>query len=151
MKKHLPYFCSFLFLPAPSRFFTLSDTRFKTGSYYRTYRLLFDLGKAPVLPACYPSLDSLAAFPDHYPGMQLEIGVHSDFRGSDSMNEALTQARAISIQNYLLSKGINASRLKAKGYGETKPLITEKEMKQKQHTENYPNVNRRVEFKITAL
>jgi peptidoglycan-associated lipoprotein len=52
----------------------------------------------------------------------IELSSHTDYRGSDAANQKLSEARAKSCVDYLISKGINPARLKAKGYGEKAPL-----------------------------
>ncbi|MCY1538605.1 Photosystem I chlorophyll a apoprotein A2 [compost metagenome] len=56
------------------------------------------------------------------PSLEIELGSHTDSRGKDSYNLALSQRRAQSVVNYLVSKGISRMRMKAKGYGETQLL-----------------------------
>jgi outer membrane protein OmpA-like peptidoglycan-associated protein len=89
-----------------------------------------------------------------YDNPVFEIGVHADSRGSVQTNTTITQHRASFIRDYLISKGIPAERLIAKGYGETKLLISEEKLnalKSKEAYENAQQLNRRVEFKITAI
>ncbi|MNY48356.1 Photosystem I chlorophyll a apoprotein A2 [compost metagenome] len=56
------------------------------------------------------------------PTMVIELGSHTDSRGSDSYNLQLSQKRAESAVAYIVSKGIDQKRITAKGYGETKPV-----------------------------
>ena len=72
---------------------------------------------------------------------QVEIQGHADERGSDEHNLQLTDDRAHSVQKYLVDKGVDAGRLIAKGYGETKPIDP-------RHNEAAWAKNRRVEFVI---
>ena len=81
------------------------------------------------------------------PDIIVEIQSHTDSRGSDSYNQDLSQRRAESVVEYLKSKGINANRLVAKGYGESKPIAANT------HADNSDNPegrakNRRTDFKI---
>ena len=76
-----------------------------------------------------------------YPNIKIEIAGHTDSDGSESFNQKLSQSRVETVKGRLISRGVNANRLTAKGYGETKPLVpnTTDENKQK---------NRRVEIII---
>ena len=58
------------------------------------------------------------------PDIQVQIEGHTDSVGSDSYNEKLSGARAGSVWKYLNSKGIEASRMQAKGYGESQPIAS---------------------------
>ncbi len=82
--------------------------------------IYYDLDKATLRPESFPALDSLLSIFNQNPDITVEIGSHTDSRGSDTYNLKLSQARAQSVVDYLISKGIAADRLIAKGYGETK-------------------------------
>ena len=69
------------------------------------------------------------------------MGAHTDSRGSDQYNFRLSDDRARSCMNYILSKGIDSTRISSKGYGETVPVATN-------DTDEGRQLNRRVEFKI---
>ena len=72
---------------------------------------------------------------------RVEIAGHTDDRGNDDDNLILSQDRAAAVKTYLVEKGVDADRLRAKGYGESEP-ITKKKSKRARAK------NRRVEFKI---
>ena len=80
--------------------------------------------------------DSLAAS-----GMKVEIGGHTDAQGSDAFNQKLSERRAQSVHDYLVARGIDPSRLDAKGYGEAQPVDTNE-------TPEGRELNRRVEMKV---
>jgi peptidoglycan-associated lipoprotein len=84
--------------------------------------VLYDLGKADLRPESKDSLDFLYQTLLDNPTFVIELSSHTDFRGSDAANQKLSEARAKSCVDYLISKGINPARLKAKGYGEKAPL-----------------------------
>lgn len=84
--------------------------------------LYFDVNSAVIKPESYPELKELIAFLDIDTSVRIEIAGHTDDQGDDAANLKLSQARADAVKNYLIQKGINASRLVAKGYGETKPI-----------------------------
>jgi outer membrane protein OmpA-like peptidoglycan-associated protein len=83
----------------------------------------FKAGKAEVLADSHWVLDSVAAtLETHLDICQLEVGVHSDSRGSGAYNKRITQKRADRIRAYLIGKGIDKKRLHAKGFGEEYPI-----------------------------
>ncbi len=88
----------------------------------------YDYDKATLRPESQKVLDDLVAFLELNDNISVEIASHTDTRGSDSYNLTLSQARAKSCVDYLISKGIAADRLGAKGYGETQPLIPDKDL-----------------------
>jgi outer membrane protein OmpA-like peptidoglycan-associated protein len=105
-------------------------------------KIYFETDKAIIKPVSYPILDAIAATLKGNPQILLvEIQGHADERGSDDHNLKLTDDRAHSVQAYIVNKGVDASRLKAKGYGETRPV-------DKAHNEEAWSKNRRVEFVI---
>ena len=84
--------------------------------------------------------------------LSIEINSHTDTRGSDVYNLKLSQARAQSCVNYLISKGIKSERLLPTGYGETKPLVSDEEIaKMVPKSEEFDAAhqkNRRTAFKV---
>ena len=75
------------------------------------------------------------------PELQIEVQAHTDYKGSGESNLKLSEQRALSVKAYLVSKGVNANQLVAKGYGESQPVADNK-------TEEGRAKNRRVELKI---
>ncbi len=105
--------------------------------------ILFDFNKASLRPESYPVLDSLANIMNENPSIKVEIGGHTDTRGSANYNRKLSQARAESVRNYLIqTRAISANRITAIGYGEDRPLVYP------ENSEADYQKNRRVEFKI---
>ncbi|HPB06168.1 MAG TPA: OmpA family protein, partial [Prolixibacteraceae bacterium] len=91
----------------------------------------YEFGKFDLLPGSIQSLDSLVTLLELNPTIVIEIMSHTDFVGSAQFNSELSQKRAQSVVNHLISKGINPARLVAKGYGETWPKkVTKKIAKQ---------------------
>lgn len=86
--------------------------------------VLYLLGKADLDHPSNPrdSLNFLYQTLLDNPTFVIELSSHTDFRGSDAANQKLSEARAKSCVDYLISKGINPERLKAKGYGEKAPV-----------------------------
>lgn len=102
--------------------------------------LQFDFGKATIRSVSYPSLDRVAAILVNK-NFSLKLAGHTDNVGSDAANMKLSKDRAESVKAYLVSKGANASRIEATGYGETQPITSNK-------TEAGRQKNRRVEFTL---
>jgi len=102
--------------------------------------LEFDLGKATLRPTSYPSLDGVANLLINK-NFSLKLAGHTDSTGPDELNMKLSKDRAEAIKAYLVSKGANASRIEATGYGETQPIATNTTPAGRQQ-------NRRVEFTL---
>jgi peptidoglycan-associated lipoprotein len=83
--------------------------------------ILYDLGRWELREESQASLDQLVEVLNDNPDISIEISSHSDSRGDAAFNLELSQKRAQSVVDYLVSKGIGASRLQAKGYGESTP------------------------------
>jgi OmpA-OmpF porin, OOP family len=84
--------------------------------------LKFETGKSNVLPESYPDLDLLANWLKDNKAVKVNIGCHTDKSGAELINQKLTEDRALAIKKYLIGKGVEAERLKTKGYGSTKLL-----------------------------
>jgi len=105
-------------------------------------KIYFETGKSIIKPESFPILDAIAATMAGNPDIQLvEIQGHADERGNDDFNLKLTDDRAHAVLKYLTDKGIDTARLRANGYGETKPIDSG-------HNERAWSKNRRVEFVI---
>lgn len=113
--------------------------------------VFFDLKKATLRPESFIELDKLVAFLNSNKTLKIEIGGHTDTRGDDKENMVLSNNRAKSVYEYLISKGIDASRLTYKGYGETQPKFTDQQISQlktEKEKEKAHQENRRTEYKI---
>ena len=94
------------------------------------------------------SLDYLYNIMTKYPAIVIELGSHTDARGSDAYNLILSQKRADGVKAYLVAKGINADNIVAKGYGETQLVnrcLNGVKCEDEEHLQN-----RRTEFKIVS-
>ncbi|GAB4205736.1 MAG: OmpA family protein [Bacteroidia bacterium] len=88
----------------------------------------YDFNKATLRPKSKEILDKIVDLLTLNDNISIEINAHTDSRGSDKYNLKLSQERAQSCVDYLISKGISKSRLRANGLGETQPLIPESEI-----------------------
>lgn len=111
------------------------------GSVVRLNNVFFDFDKWDLRPESYVELDRVVKLLNENPAIEIELSAHTDSRGSDEYNFKLSDNRAKSVVEYILSKGIAPSRIIAQGYGETKPVVDN-------DTDENRQLNRRVEFKI---
>ncbi len=133
--------------------------------------ILYDFAKWDLRPESMVSLDNLVETLDDNPNVTIELMSHTDSRGSPADNQELSQKRAQSVVDYLISKGIAADRLQAKGYGEAQPKVVDEKVKSQYGfleledvlTESFINqldgaemqekahqVNRRTEFRVLS-
>lgn len=84
--------------------------------------LAFETHGGTLLPGDAPLLDAIAGVLRARPTMTIEIGAHTDARGSDAFNLTVTQSVADQVRMALVARGIPATRLTAVGYGETRPI-----------------------------
>lgn len=105
--------------------------------------IYYDLDKSEIRPDAAMELDKLVTLMNDNPNISIELSSHTDTRSDDAYNKSLSQRRAKSAVNHLISKGIPNNRLIAKGYGEAR-LIIQNAKSEKEH-----QVNRRTEFKVT--
>ncbi|MEM1336234.1 MAG: OmpA family protein [Bacteroidota bacterium] len=105
--------------------------------------VFFDTNKSDVKGASAATLDKLAGIFNEYPKSNILIEGHTDSAGSEEYNWSLSQQRAESVTQYLISKGIAANRFTTKWYGETQPRATNE-------TSEGKAKNRRVELAIVA-
>jgi outer membrane protein OmpA-like peptidoglycan-associated protein len=105
-------------------------------------KIYFETDKDEILPRSFPLLDQIAGTIKGHPEILLiEVQGHADERGDDEHNLDLTDRRAKSVMRALEDRDVSLGKLRAKGYGETKPICT-------QHNEECWSKNRRVEFII---
>jgi len=120
---------------------TSIESAIATGATFKVRNIFFDFAKADLKPESHVELDRLAALLNEYPRINVEIGAHTDAVGTDRDNQVLSENRARSVVQYLVSQGIAAERLRARGYGEQVPIATN-------DTDEGRALNRRVEFKL---
>lgn len=107
--------------------------------------IFYDYDKSNIRPDAAVRLDTLVQTLLDNPKINIELSSHTDQRGKDAYNLKLSQRRAESAVAYIVSKGVPASRITAKGYGETRPIVKDAK------TEEEYQRNRRTEFKVTRI
>ena len=83
--------------------------------------IFYEFGKWELMSESIAALDTLVSLLKQNPTVAIELMAHTDCRGNDADNLVLSQKRAQSVVDYLISKGIQSGRLTAKGYGEKVP------------------------------
>jgi OOP family OmpA-OmpF porin len=112
--------------------------------------IYYEFDKAGLTESSKITIDTtLLVILEQNPDIIIEIGSHTDSKGSDIYNESLSQRRAESVVNYLINKGVPESQLEAKGYGETE-FIAPNENTDGTDSEEGRALNRRTEFKIVG-
>lgn len=105
--------------------FEYRDTTFEVGAIKSFRTIVYQDARFSNEPQTKPSLDSIADFMLQNKQLTIEIGVHTSYRGSSKYNLHLTDMRANAIRNYVIDKGVEESRVLAKGYGESKLIYSE--------------------------
>ncbi|SEJ77953.1 Outer membrane protein OmpA [Sphingobium sp. AP50] len=106
--------------------------------------ITFAYNKADVQPQFQPTLNEVASVLAQYPKTYIDVLGHTDSDGSDAYNQTLSERRAQSVADYLVSKGVQSARLATRGYGESQPIASNA-------TEEGKAANRRVEIKIAPV
>jgi outer membrane protein OmpA-like peptidoglycan-associated protein len=104
-----------------------------------TEPVIFEGNTATIRSVSFTLLDTLVQALNEHPQMTLEVQGHTDSQGDDGTNMGLSQARAEAVLAYLVGRGINSSRLTARGYGETRPIESNR-------TSQGRAINRRIEL-----
>ena len=130
--------------------------------------IFYDFDKATLRPESKKALDEMIKMLNDNPNVTIELGAHTDRKGTDKYNERLAQRRAQSVVDYLIAGGIDKERLEAKGYGESVPKTINKRMAKQfeflnegdvlteefilalppEQQEIADQINRRTEFKV---
>ncbi|WP_216846678.1 OmpA family protein [Mucilaginibacter sp. L196] len=109
--------------------------------------ILYDYGYATLRPESITVLDGLVKTMIDNPKVVIELSAHTDSVGSDAYNLKLSQDRAQSCVDYMISKGINATRISAVGYGKSRP-IAPNSLPGGQDNPDGRQLNRRIEFVV---
>jgi outer membrane protein OmpA-like peptidoglycan-associated protein len=121
---------------------TMNLDKIVVGKEIVLKNIFYDYNKADIREDAEPDLQMLIEFLKKNPKVEIELGSHTDSRGNDDYNLRLSQARAKNAVDYLIANGIEKERVKAVGYGESKPIIVNAQ------TEEEHQINRRTEFTI---
>lgn len=111
------------------------------GQVVRLNNVFFDFDKYDLRSESFVELDRVVKLLNENPKIEIEMSAHTDSYGSDDYNFTLSDNRAKSVREYIISKGIAPGRIISQGYGETKPVAPNDTPENRQ-------LNRRVEFKI---
>jgi outer membrane protein OmpA-like peptidoglycan-associated protein len=103
--------------------------------------ILFDTGKSNIKTQSEAVLADIIKILNEYPTAKFTVEGHTDSVGSDKLNQSLSEARALSVKDYLTSHGVDQFRLSSKGYGESNPIDTNNTTKGRAN-------NRRVEINL---
>lgn len=123
--------------------------KIKAGTKFTIENVFYDFAKATLRDESKIELDKLADFLLKNDNIKVELSSHTDSRGSDAQNKKLSQARAQSCVDYLLSKGVKKENIIAKGYGESK--LVNKCKNGVVCTEEEHQANRRTEIKVLSV
>lgn len=104
-----------------------------------TQQIHFEFNKDKIRPESFPVLDAVVEALQKNPAIKIEVQGHTDNKGAAAYNKNLSDRRAHSVMKYLISHGLEASRLTAHGYGFERPLVDNS-------TEQNRALNRRVQF-----
>jgi len=105
--------------------------------------VLFDTGKSTLRPGAREKLAKVSGIIQSHPGLKLEIEGHTDSVGGDEYNQQLSEKRAGAVRDYLVQQGIPADSITAKGYGKTRPVVSNATAEGRQR-------NRRVEMVVSG-
>lgn len=133
-----------LSVPLDSGFFTFEiNIRFEHQEAYTLKNVNFDSDQSVLKTDSYDALNQLVDLMKRQQSIKIEVAGHTDNSGLAEKNLQLSQDRAQSVKNYLVSKGILASRITVNGYGDTEPVSDNE-------TEEGKLLNRRTEIRIIA-
>jgi outer membrane protein OmpA-like peptidoglycan-associated protein len=117
--------------------------KIEVGAKIILKNIFFDFDKATLRPESRAELDRLVKLLEDLPTMKIEISGHTDNIGSALYNQKLSQNRAKTVVDYLITHGIDEARLSYKGYGFSQPIASN-------DTDEGRQLNRRTEFKVLS-
>lgn len=141
-------------IPRQSSYYEISRavsmTPIVVGSKIVLNNIFFDFDKSTLRTLSDVELGNLIKLMKNNPNLKVEIAGHTDSKGTDSYNQTLSEQRAGAVVSYLVAHGIDASRMKARGYGKTMPIAQNTQTNGKDDPAGR-QMNRRVEFEITEI
>jgi outer membrane protein OmpA-like peptidoglycan-associated protein len=151
------YFAKVVPVPASGRM--SNDTLFNPDICLQAFQVdkpiviknvLYDFNKATLRPESKTVLDEIVTIMKDNPKIKIEMGAHTDSKGTDQYNDKLSQERAQACVDYIIAMGIDESRIYAKGYGEKRPIAPNTLPDGKDNPDGRQQ-NRRTEFKVLKL
>ncbi len=124
-----------------SKIIELKQPKIEKGLVFKLKAINFETGADKMKESSFDILNKMASILNENPNMVIEVAGHTDNVGDDQKNLVLSENRAKTVMNYLISKGVNAKQMKAVGYGETQPIADN-------NTEEGRLANRRVMFTV---
>ncbi|MGI9541838.1 MAG: OmpA family protein, partial [Cyclobacteriaceae bacterium] len=112
--------------------------------------IYYEFDSANIQASAATELDKLVRFLNDNPEIKIELGSHTDSKGPDTYNMNLSSRRAESAVNYVISNGIDKNRIRARGYGETRPRAANENPDGTDNPEGR-QLNRRTEIKVFEL
>ena len=114
------------------------------GEILTLKNIFFETASAEILDVSEPELNKVVELMQKNPNMKIKVNGHTDNVGADADNLKLSLNRSLSVKNYLIGKGIDASRISYQGFGESKPIDVNT-------TETGRANNRRTEIEIISI
>lgn len=111
-----------------SKDFNINFTLNSVSKPVKMNNIFYEFGSAKLTPESTDGLNDLVKLLNDNPNITIEIGAHTDFVGSEEANLKLSLERAMSVVNYLTEHGIESARITAKGYGETTPVVPDRDL-----------------------
>jgi outer membrane protein OmpA-like peptidoglycan-associated protein len=113
----------------------------KLNEYIKQHQIVFNRGSNKITKSSNKTIKVIVKTLEEFPNMKIEVAGHTDAAGGDKLNQRISEKRAVSVKKRLQYYGVDKSRIKARGYGESIPLV-------KNSPNGYSKINRRVEFNI---
>lgn len=117
------------------------DSTIEQGDVFTLNEVYFETGKSELLQQSFYELSQLITLLKKHPSIRIEVRGHTDNQGTIEFNQRLSEQRAKAVADYLMTNGIDSSRLIWNGYGKSQPVDDNNTPEGRQH-------NRRVEYKI---
>jgi outer membrane protein OmpA-like peptidoglycan-associated protein len=140
-KGYLPLFETIDIVRAAGKPLVLELSPIEKEARFDIHAIHFDFESARIKPESIPYLDALADYLKKSPSLRFQIVGHTDLHGADSFNKKLSLERARAVRDYLVNKGIDASRLTVRGAGASEPKVHKK-------GPGHDEQNRRTEFRL---
>ncbi len=113
----------------------------KLSEYVKKNQIIFKRGSNKITKNSNKTIKVIVKSLEEFPNMKIEVAGHTDAAGGAKLNQRISEKRALTVKQRLIYYGIDKSRIIARGYGESIPLV-------KNSPNGYSKINRRVEFNI---